>query len=124
MQDITLEVILHAVFGLSEGDRYQQIKPLLVDMVDMTAGSPLRSSMVFFPFLQRDLGAWSPWGKFLRSKIGIYDILQAEIDERRAHSELQGKDILSLMSILRGFCSKHLCLRRSRKHFFFFILHS
>ncbi|MGC1392847.1 MAG: cytochrome P450, partial [Coleofasciculaceae cyanobacterium] len=27
-QEITLEVILHAVFGLREGERYQQIKPL------------------------------------------------------------------------------------------------
>ena len=96
MQDITLEVILHAVFGLSEGDHYQQIKPLLAGMLDMT-GSPLRSSMLFFNFLQQDLGAWSPWGKFLRRKQRIYDLLQAEIEERRSHPELKGDDILSLM---------------------------
>ena len=96
MQDITLEVILHAVFGLSKGERYQQIKPLLADMLDMT-GAPLRSSMLFFKFLQQDLGPWSPWGKFLRRKQRIYELLQAEIDERLAHGELQGEDILSLM---------------------------
>ena len=40
MQDITLEVILHAVFGLREGERYRQLKPLLAAMLNMT-DSPL-----------------------------------------------------------------------------------
>jgi len=31
MQKISLEVILQVVFGLSEGERYQQLKPLLTD---------------------------------------------------------------------------------------------
>ena len=37
MQDITLEVILQLVFGLSEGKRYQQIKPLLLELVQTIA---------------------------------------------------------------------------------------
>ena len=96
MQDITLEVILQVVFGLSEGDRYQQIKPPLAEWLDTTA-SPLRASVIFFKFLQKDLGAWSPWGQIVRLKQKIYDLLSAEIEDRRANPQLQRNDILSLM---------------------------
>ncbi len=100
MQEITLEVILHTVFGLSEGERYQQIQPLLANLVDMT-GSPLRASLLFFPVLRQDWGAWSPWGKFVRQRQRIYDLLQAEIDQRRNQPEIKGNDVLSLMLLAR-----------------------
>lgn len=99
MQEITLEVILHAVFGLREGDRYQQIKPLLAAMLNLT-DSPVSSSLLFFKFLQKDLGAWSPWGQLIRRKQQIYQLLQAEINERRS-TELTGDDVLSLMMSAR-----------------------
>ena len=100
MQEITLEVILHAVFGLSEGECYQQIKTLLANLLDMT-GSPLSASLLFFPVLQQDWGAWSPWGKFVRQRQQIYDLLQAEIDQRRSQPEIKGNDVLSLMLLAR-----------------------
>lgn len=96
MQNITLEVILLCIFGLSEGERYQQIKVLIADLLNMIS-SPVRMSFIFFQFLQKDLGSWSPWGKFTRCRQQIYDLLQAEIDNRRANPEQQGTDILSLM---------------------------
>ena len=100
MQDITLETILHVVFGLSEGERYQKIKPPLIELLDLT-GSPLKASVIFLPFLQQDLGEWSPWGKVVRRKRKIYELLQEEIDERRANPELAGNDVLSLMMSAR-----------------------
>ncbi len=100
MQEITLEVILHAVFGLSEGERYQEIKPLLANLLDMIS-SPLGASLVFFPVLQQDWGAWSPWGKFVRQRQQVYDLLQAEIDQRRSQPEIKGNDVLSLMLLAR-----------------------
>jgi cytochrome P450 len=99
MQETTLEVILHAVFGLREGERYQQIKPLLAAMLNMT-DSPLRSSLLFFNFLQKDWGDWSPWGRMLKQRKQIYDLLRAEISDRR-NSELTGNDVLSLMMSAR-----------------------
>ncbi len=95
-QEITLKVIMQTIFGLSEGERYQQVKLLLADWLNVT-GSPARSSFLFSKFLQVDLGAWSPWGKFVRQRRKIYDLLQAEIEEKRANPEKQGDDILSLM---------------------------
>ena len=113
MQDITLETILHVVFGLSERKqvaettepsrrlhRYQQIKAPLIEFLDLT-GSPLKASIIFLPFLQKDWGEWSPWGKVERRKQKIYDLLQAEIDDRRANPELLGDDVLSLLMSAR-----------------------
>jgi cytochrome P450 family 110 len=100
MQDITFETILHVVFGLSQGERYQQLKPLLIELLDLT-GSPLKASVIFIPWLQQDWGEWSPWGKVVRRKTRIYELLQAEIADRRAKPELLGNDVLSLMMSAR-----------------------
>jgi unspecific monooxygenase len=100
MQDITLEVIIQVIFGLRAGERYRQIKPLLADMLNMT-DSPLRSSILFLRFLQKDWGSWSPWGRMQRRREKIYRLLQAEIEDRRKQNEIQGEDILSLMMAAR-----------------------
>lgn len=100
MHDINLEVILQVVFGLSTGERYQQLKPLLVSWIDLL-GSPLRASVLFLPFLQRDWGAWSLWGQIVRQKRRIHHLLQAEIEERRAKGNEGRTDVLSLMMAAR-----------------------
>lgn len=101
MQSISLEVILQVVFGLSTGERYEQIKTLLVEWLDMT-DSPLRSSLLFFKFLQQDWGPWSPWGRVKARQRQIHALLQAEIDERRARDRREeDTDILSLMLLAR-----------------------
>lgn len=96
MQKVSLEIILQVVFGLSQGKRYEQLKPLLTDWLDMT-DSPLRSSMLFLNFLQKDWGNWTPWGKMKQRQRQVYDLLQAEIQERRSNSDNTGNDVLSLM---------------------------
>ncbi|BAY09858.1 cytochrome P450 [Calothrix sp. NIES-2098] len=101
MQKVSLEVILQIVFGLSEGERYQKLKSLLTAWLDMT-DSPLRSSMLFFQFLQKDWGNWTPWGRMKQRQRQIHDLLQAEIAEKRAkQDEIHGGDVLSLMMAAR-----------------------
>jgi unspecific monooxygenase len=100
MQKVSLEVILQIVFGLSEGERYQQLKPLLTDWINMT-DSPLRSSMLFLRFLQQDWGSWTPWGRMKQRQRHIHDLLQAEIEERRTKGNEGRTDILSLMMAAR-----------------------
>jgi len=95
-QEITLEVILKVVFGISQGERYEKIKPLLAQMLDVS-DSPLRSSFLFLDFLQQDWGRWSPWGNIKYCKEEIYKLLQAEIEQRRSSSEPIANDVLSLM---------------------------
>jgi cytochrome P450 len=96
MQEISLEVILQAVFGLNRGDRCEQIRQGLVNYLDFF-NSPLNSAMIFFPFLQKDLGAWSPWGKFQRFKQRIDFLLTEEIETRRKQPDKSSQDILTLL---------------------------
>lgn len=100
MQDISLQVILEAVFGLHQGERCQKLKRLMALMSDLFR-SPLTSSFLFFPFLQKDLGTWSPWSQFLRDREQIDQLLYAEIAERRAKPHPNGIDILSLLMSAR-----------------------
>ncbi|MBD2101877.1 cytochrome P450 [Leptolyngbya sp. FACHB-261] len=103
-QDISLKVILSTVFGLCEGARYEQLRQLLSQLVDGFA-SPLGSAVLFYRSLQQDLGAWSPWGRFLRRRQAIDQLLYAEIAERRAQSHTQSQsereDILALLLAAR-----------------------
>lgn len=86
-QDISLKVILQVVFGLDEGDRYDQIEQILSETLE-SLGSPWKASMLFFKSLQIDLGTWSPWGKFIRQRQKFDELLYAEISERRQELEL------------------------------------
>ncbi len=95
-QQISLEVILQSVFGLSEGERYQKLKHLLILITDAFQSS-FTSASIYFSFLQKDLGVWSPWGNFLRLRQQIDKLLYAEIAERRLQNNLNRIDILSLL---------------------------
>lgn len=96
MQQISLKVMLEAVFGLKEGERYQQLKHLLAAITDVFQ-SPLTAGLLYIPFFQQDLGAWSPWGRFLRLRQQIDQLLYAEIADRRQQAQSDRHDILSLL---------------------------
>ncbi|MBE9047349.1 cytochrome P450 [Pleurocapsales cyanobacterium LEGE 10410] len=95
-QEISLRVILQTIFGLEGGQRYDRLKRTIVGLLD-TFNSPLNSFFLFFPWLQKDVGALTPWGKFLQQKRQINEILQAECDRRRNNPDALGEDILSLL---------------------------
>ncbi|MBD6619931.1 cytochrome P450 [Komarekiella sp. 'clone 1'] len=99
MSDITLEIILEVVFGVSPGVRYQQLKTQLSSLLEDVT-KPWYSSLFFFPILQQDFGAWSPWGSFLRRRQQIDKLIYAEIHERRWQNDA-GTDILSLLMSAR-----------------------
>lgn len=96
MQDISLQIIMEAVFGMSAGERYQQLKEALAAIADLFISS-FSTAFLFFPWLQRDLGAWSPWGKFVRLRQQIDTPIYAEIAERRSNLDPNRTDILSLL---------------------------
>lgn len=95
-QDISLQVILQTVFGVFEEERSQQLRTQLLLIADLFR-SPFTSSFLFFPFLQKDLGAWSPWGKFLRDRQKLDQLIYTEIAERRQQNPENRIDILSLL---------------------------
>jgi cytochrome P450 len=100
MPDITLQIILQVVFGISPGERYQQLKEMLSSLLeDIT--TPWYSSLFFFPLLQKDLGVWSPWGKYLRRREEIDKLIYAEIAQIRLENDASRTDILSLLMSAR-----------------------
>jgi cytochrome P450 len=100
MQSISLQVIVETVFGIREGERYQEIKHLLSSMLDIFR-MPSMAAVLFFPSLQKDFGPWSPWGKFMRTQKKVDNLLYAEIAERRANPDFSRTDILSLLMSAR-----------------------
>ena len=100
MQEISLRVILKSVFGLNEGERYEQIQQLLTNMLD-SFNSPLKTMMLFFKSLQKDLGGWSPWGQFVRQRKLLDKLLYQEISDRKQKIDPNAEDILSLLLSVR-----------------------
>ena len=101
MQDISLQVILRAIFGINDKARFQQLRQLLNSLVNLMSGS-LSSSILFFRTLQQDWGSWSLWGRFVRLRQQIDEIIYTEIKRRRDDPTLLGEDILSLMMAARN----------------------
>jgi cytochrome P450 len=94
MQRITLAVIMRAVFGVHDEDRLLRFERLI------DAFGARVNLVTAFPPLRRNLGRWSPWGRFLRARAALDEFIYEEIALRRA--ELDGAatardDVLSLL---------------------------
>jgi cytochrome P450 len=96
LSDVTLKVILQAVFGIFRGARYDGLEHLFSAMTEGKA-FPMGSALMFFRALQVNLGPASPWGKFLRFRQAVDDLLYAEIAERRSQPDSGRTDVLSLL---------------------------
>jgi cytochrome P450 len=96
MEKITLSVILQTVFGLDRGKRYEQIREKLSKMLSLIE-SPINAAFLFIPFMQKDLGAWSPWGRFVRDRAELDRLIYDEIGDRRQNSNEERSDILSML---------------------------
>ncbi len=89
MHAVTLEVIIRAVFGVSDKAAVERLRGLLERLA---TSAP--AVLLFFPWLQRDLGPISPWGRFLRARRSVDEVLLAEI--ARARKGTDGReDILA-----------------------------
>ena len=95
-EDITMTIILKVVFGIEQEAKFQKLENLMTTWLSLT-NSPLGATILLLPFLQKDLGAWSPWGKYRRLRQQIDEQLMAEILERRQQVQLNSRDVLSLL---------------------------
>lgn len=97
-EDITMTIMLKVVFGIDEVSKFEKLKSLMTAWLSLTS-SPIGASVLLLPFLQKDLGAWSPWGKYRRLRQQIDEQLMAEILERRKLVQSSNHhDILSLLT--------------------------
>jgi unspecific monooxygenase len=95
-QEISMRVMIQLLFGSYQQERYEQIKQLMIGMVNLFA-SNIGGIPLFFRFMQKDLGPASPWRNFLSQRQQMQDLIYTEIEERRAHPNPAEKDLLALL---------------------------
>ncbi len=95
LQELTLEVILRAVFGLDPGRRMDAIRERLTQILTLGA-RPLG----MLPFMQKQLGGRGPWARFLRLREETDQLLFELIAERREHSS-ERDDVLAMLLAAR-----------------------
>jgi cytochrome P450 len=89
LNDISLEVILRIVFGVTDEARSAQLRPLLRRLVHV---GPVIFTGWMYPQLQRV----GPWRRYREVQARVDELLYAEIAERRAVPDLaERKDALS-----------------------------
>jgi cytochrome P450 len=98
MQAVTLEVILRAVFGVTDEERRERLRELLPQLLDSTSSVSLQ----FRVLLSRRFERMDPLGFLRELSAEIDNLLFAEISERRSDPELDKRlDILSLLAQTR-----------------------
>ncbi|AFY43331.1 cytochrome P450 [Nostoc sp. PCC 7107] len=95
-QDITLRVIMQAVFGMDQGLRAEQLQQRLKELLE-NGSSVWRVVSLYFPALQRDFGPIKVWGKQQALQQTSDQLIYEEIQERREHPDSSRTDILSLL---------------------------
>ncbi len=90
-QDISLAVIIHAIFGVEEPERVRRFRDVIVAYLE--SYSP--SLMMLVP-LRRSFGGVGPWSRFQRHAAELDALLTEQIALRRGH-EGSHTDILSLL---------------------------
>ncbi len=97
MQEITLEVILRAVFGIDDPGRLVRLRAALVRMINVNAIHGVAK------FTRVDLGPHSPWGRYLRARAEADEIIFDQIARRRAEAGDRDEhdDVLALLLAVR-----------------------
>jgi cytochrome P450 len=105
-QRITMEVIIRAVFGITDAERVAELQRVLPRL---SSPSPL------VLLVQKDLGPRSPWGRFVRRRDQVDQLLYEEIAQRRHEADVGArKDILSLLLSARDEAGEPLTDRELR----------
>lgn len=100
-QQITLQTIIRAVFGI-DAERGDAHDLELVRALTALANDAVGSSLLLAPALQIDLGPWSPWGRVIRIIQRADRAMRREIARRRtAPDAVERQDILSLLLQVR-----------------------
>jgi cytochrome P450 len=98
MQSVTLEVILQAVFGVTDAARQQRMRAALGELLRKTSSS---GRQLLGLYTQR-FGRWGPWRTFQKTLDAVDAQIYEEIAARREDPELESReDILSMLIAAR-----------------------
>jgi len=92
MQSITVRVIVQNVLGIEDRRELDAVSATLAALIDMAAWPPL-----LIPAMRKDLGPWSPWGRFVRQTRAADAVLYDLIARRRREGTAGRRDVLSLL---------------------------
>ena len=91
LQQLTLEIVLRAVFGLEQGAQLDRLRELLTQLLEF-AENPIS----LLPFAQRALAGRGPMGRLERLREETDRLIFELIDERR-REDAHGPDVLTLL---------------------------
>jgi cytochrome P450 len=92
MQDVTLEVILRAVFGFEQPQQRAELHRRITRLLEVAA------PVLLVPALMRDLGRFSPGGRLARARAAVDELVYAQIRARRAAAGSdEHEDVLTLL---------------------------
>ncbi len=91
-QEITLDIIIRTVFGMNDEAHANDMARAMRETLELAT-----NPFLLIPALQVDLGAVSPWGRFLRKLKAADTLLYAELARRRENPDPSKQDILSLL---------------------------
>jgi cytochrome P450 family 135 len=93
MNDISLEVILRIVFGVTDEQRMAELRPLLQRLVKI-------GPTIFLGWMYPRLERVGPWRRFAQLKDAVDRLIYDEIAERRAVTDLaERRDVLSKLLV-------------------------
>ena len=98
MQSVTLEVIMRAVFGVSEESQLARMREALGVLVHQTASA----SRQLIGLASQRFGRWGPWRSFEKTLQRVDARIYEQVAARRADPDLeQREDILSMLLVAR-----------------------
>ena len=87
MQEITLDIILRAVFGVAEGEQRRRLRRTMVEALGLAGRNPLLLV--------------AAWNRLVRIRREIDRLLYAEIARRKAAAQSDASDIMTLLVAAR-----------------------
>jgi cytochrome P450 len=90
-QRMTLDVILRAVFGVRDPERFALAQRLVDEFANRS------HAIVLFPFMRRRVGRFSPMVRFERARDALDRFIYEEIADRRREADSERDDVLSLL---------------------------
>jgi len=89
-RSITLDIILHTVFGV-DGSEREELRRALMDLFEDF------SVFNLVPALRADLGTLTPWGRFLAHRATLDRLLLRLICQRRRERDAERDDVLAML---------------------------
>lgn len=111
MTAISMEVIIRAVFGITDPERILDLK----DSLNLTMDA-IHPSFIFSKALQRSFLGMGPWAKFQKAMARSEAIIYAEMARKREAG--YGEDILSMMMQATDEAGEHWSDETIRDHLF------